>query len=320
MDPSAEAEAKPRPVPLAWRIARTVAGALLATVLVVGLWWIAGGRHRSASDSKACRAAVEDEWVRGGRECLHFQQYRSASVSAHPDLVVVLHGDSPFADPRDQYAEARRISTEVDDVIAVGLLRPGYTDADGHRSSGVRGRTNGDNYTAAAVDAIAAAIQGLADADLPARVFLVGHSGGAAIAGDLIARHPGVVNAAVLVSCPCDVPAWRRHMDSVQHTPVWRLPVESLSPLDLTAHVDPHTAVRVIVEQTTRSPHPPSVGRTCKACRPMASTPNWWRSPVRRTTSCSTRKCSRSSPTCCAARTRARAEQGGLVRELVKAM
>jgi len=242
-----EADAEPAPIPLPRRIARTVGGALLVTVLVVGLWWIAGGRRRSASDSTACRAPVEDEWVRGGRECLHFRQYRSASLSAHPDLVVVLHGDSPFADPSYQNAEARRISTEVDDVIAVGLLRPGYTDAEGHRSSGVRGRTNGDNYTPADVDAIAAAIQGLADTDLPARVFVVGHSGGAVIAGDLIARHPGLVHGAVLVSCPCDVPAWRRHMDSVQHTPVWRLPVESVSPLDLTAQIDLHTVVRVIV-------------------------------------------------------------------------
>jgi pimeloyl-ACP methyl ester carboxylesterase len=258
---AAEGEAKPRPTPLPWRIARSVAGALLLAVLVVGLWWVASGRRRSASDANACRAAVEDEWVRGGRECLHFRVYRSASLSAHPDLVVVLHGDSPFSDPSYQNAEARRISTEVDDVIAIGLLRPGYTDADGHRSSGIRGRTNGDNYTPADVDAVAAAIQGLTDTDLPARVFIVGHSGGAAIVGDLIARHPGLVNGAVLVSCPCDVPAWRRHMDSVQHTPVWGMPIESLSPMDLVAHVDPHTVVRVVVG-TADPVTPPAFSRT----------------------------------------------------------
>jgi pimeloyl-ACP methyl ester carboxylesterase len=237
-----------------------VGAVVLIVVLVGGLWWIAGNRRRTASDGAACRSAVEEEWVRGGSECLHFQEYRSASITAHPDLVVVIHGDAPFVNPSYQYAAARRVSSETDNVIAVGLLRPGYTDAEGHRSSGVRGRAAGDNYTPADVDAIASAIQGLADTYIPGRVFVVGHSGGAAIAGDIIARHPGLVNGAVLVSCPCDVPAWRLHMDSAQHIPLWRLAVTSLSPLDLVAHVDPHTVVRIVVG-TADAVAPPAFSR-----------------------------------------------------------
>jgi dienelactone hydrolase len=37
----------------------------------------------------------------------------------------------------------------------------------------------------------------------------MGHSGGAAITGVLIARQPGLIDDAVLVSCPCDIPRWR---------------------------------------------------------------------------------------------------------------
>ncbi len=240
------------------RITQRVGGGLLILVLAVGLWWIVGGRRRSSSDSRACQSTVEEEWVRGGVECLHFEEYRSASLTAHPDLVVVLHGDSPFERPEYQYATARRITSDVENVIAIGLLRPGYTDHDGHRSSGIRGRAIGDNYTAHDVDAIAAAIGALADTYLPGRVFLIGHSGGAAIAADIIGRHPSLVTGgAILVSCPCDVPLWRRHMDSVQHDPIWRVPVESLSPMDLAARVDTHTVVKVIVGSANDVAPPP---------------------------------------------------------------
>lgn len=220
-----------------------------------------GGRRRAASDSRACQSTVEEEWVRGGAECLHFEEYRSASLTTHPDLVVVLHGDAPFQKPEYQYAAARRIASDIENVIAVAPLRPGYTDPDGHRSSGIRGRAIGDNYTAHNVDAIAAAIGALADTYLPGRVFLIGHSGGAAIAADIIGRHPSLATGgAILVSCPCDVPAWRLHMDSVQHDPIWRTPVESLSPMDLAARVDTHTVVRVIVG-TADDVAPPPLSR-----------------------------------------------------------
>jgi len=38
---------------------------------------------------------------------------------------------------------------------------------------------------------------------------LIGHSGGAAMAGVMLGRQPGLADAAVLIACPCDVPAWR---------------------------------------------------------------------------------------------------------------
>ena len=61
-------------------------------------------------------------------------------------------------------------------------------------------------------------------------VILVGHSGGAAIAADVAARSGDLIQQIFLVGCPCNVPAFRRHMARLQWSPVWLLPVNSLSP------------------------------------------------------------------------------------------
>src|SRR5262249_24774877 len=123
----------------------------------------------------------------------------------------------------------------------------GYTDDSGNRSSGVSGRWVGDNYTIQVVDAIAAAIDTLRHTLHPGHVILVGHSGGAAITADLIGRHPRLVDAAVLVSCPCDLARFRHHIFDLQHQPIWWMPVRSLSPMELAGEVDPSTVVKVIV-------------------------------------------------------------------------
>src|SRR5262249_55712310 len=104
---------------------------------------------------------VGDGWVRGGAECLHIETYRSQALPDRPTLVVVLHGDSPFSNPQYQYQWAQRLAAEQPGIVAVGLLRPGYTDRANHRSSGVRGSTTGDNYTPDVVHAIADAVKTL---------------------------------------------------------------------------------------------------------------------------------------------------------------
>src|SRR5262249_48253881 len=77
-------------------------------------------------------------WIRGASECLHIETARSDRLTPQPSLVVVLHGDSPFSRPRYQYDMAHMIARENASVVAVGVLRPGYTDPSGNRSSGVR--------------------------------------------------------------------------------------------------------------------------------------------------------------------------------------
>jgi alpha-beta hydrolase superfamily lysophospholipase len=126
----------------------------------------------------------------------------------------------------------------------VALLRPGYADPYGAKSDGDRGLALGENYTREVVDDIAAAIEGLKSQWSAQKVMLVGHSGGATISADLAAIKPGLVQEIVLVSCPCDVPAFRHHMAQLQRNPMWLLPVSSLSPMVTLEEMQP--AVKVI--------------------------------------------------------------------------
>jgi len=187
------------------------------------------------------------QWVATPLGNLHFYTYKSDSLTLNPTLVIVLHGDAPFNKPGYQYKAAKTIAVQNINTIAVGLLRPGYTDPDGNTSDGVRGLTTGDNYTPEVINAIAAAITKLKAIYNPGKIVLVGHSGGSAITADIIGVKPGLVNAAAVVSCPCNVPEWRAYMGSKQPGyAAWKDPVKSISPNTVAANVAKNTKVVVI--------------------------------------------------------------------------
>jgi pimeloyl-ACP methyl ester carboxylesterase len=173
--------------------------------------------------------------------------YRGAGVQprSRPVLMVVLHGDLPS--PSYHYEFSRRAALQMNNVVVAALLRPGYTDGAGDRSDGEMGLTTGDNYTPEVVDTVAEIVRQLKQQFHPASTVLAGHSGGAAITADLLGRWPALANAALLVSCPCDVPAWRKHMLDVQKNPIWLAPVKSLSPMDLVGKVPHSVRVRMLV-------------------------------------------------------------------------
>jgi pimeloyl-ACP methyl ester carboxylesterase len=189
----------------------------------------------------------EVQWidVTGGR--LKAQVYSTTPLSARPTLVIVLHGDLFDPTPSYQYAFAQALTQGFDapavpdrvrarlgtlpnvtDVVAAGLLRPGYTDNAGDRSDGERGEARGENYTAEVVDAVATAARGLRKRFMARRVVLIGHSGGATIAAIVLGRHPEVADAALLVACGCGA-------------------THSLQPLDVTPTVRPDVTVRLLV-------------------------------------------------------------------------
>jgi pimeloyl-ACP methyl ester carboxylesterase len=173
--------------------------------------------------------------------------YTNPQLTDHPTLVIVLHGDAPFNKPSYQYTVASRAAAAISDTVVAALLRPGYTDPDNDTSDGIRGHTTGDNYTPEVLDQLAAAIKTLTDEVHPGHVVLMGHSGGAALSADLLARDPHLAQGALLVSCPCDVPSFRHHMFWVHPTPLWFTPVTSLSPFDGIKVIDPKTKIRMIV-------------------------------------------------------------------------
>lgn len=100
-----------------------------------------------------------------------------------------------------------------------------------------------------------------------AKVVLVGHSGGAAITGDLLGRWPLKVNGALLVACPSDLAAWRKHMFETRgQNPSWLRPVRSLSPMDLAENVSERVHVQLLVgsEDTVA---PPQFSKKCAEAR-----------------------------------------------------
>jgi pimeloyl-ACP methyl ester carboxylesterase len=194
----------------------------------------------------------ETLWVTANGWRLKTQIYRSPKSSGRPVLVVVLHGDllGVRAVPRAtyHYEFARDAATKIDNLVVAALLRPGYRDHTGERSDGPQGMTTGDNYTPEVVDAVAETIDQLKAKFNPVRTVLAGHSGGAAITGNLLGRWPSKVDGAFMVSCPCDLTAWRQHMQQAQNNnPIWSAPVTSLSPLELADKVLPSVRVHILV-------------------------------------------------------------------------
>jgi pimeloyl-ACP methyl ester carboxylesterase len=186
--------------------------------------------QKETKEPQALEAAAPGQWVGTGEQRLRVEVYRSATLRSHPTLLLVLHGDAPFNKPDYHYTLARQVAQANPDVVAVGLLRPGYTDPSGHQSAGQRGEATGDNYTPAAIDAVAGALTTLKARYQAGRVVLAGHSGGAAIAADLLGRHPGLADAALLAACPCNVATWRAHMKRRVGGAIWTSPWPACRP------------------------------------------------------------------------------------------
>ena len=176
--------------------------------------------------------------------------FPSTSINSEPNLVVVLHGDAPppYENPSYQYRFAAKVAAENKDVLAVGLLRPGYTDPKGNYSEGERGQLNGDNWNAQNTDAIAEAIDKLKSLYRARNVIVAGHSGGAAITVNILGRHPELVDAALLVSCPCGyVEEWRKNMLELTGISVFEGQIDTLSPIEQVDVISNKVAITLMV-------------------------------------------------------------------------
>jgi len=150
---------------------------VVALAIMFGaVWGTSAQQVKAASESQG-----ETLWLLEHGLRLKIKIFRSEKLLAHPRLIVVLHGDSPFGPPSYQYAFARSVAAQIENVVVAAVLRPGYSDGSGQKSDGVRGETTGDNYTPAVVDEIAGAVEELKLKFRPTETILVGHSGGAAI-------------------------------------------------------------------------------------------------------------------------------------------
>ncbi len=164
---------------------------------------------------------------------LAYQAYGPAQARI---LAVFVHGDVSAGGPADyMYRYAQSFAAGRRDVAAVALLRPGYYDRAGNRSSGSdNGRS--DTFDAGSIRTIAGAIRDLKAKYGARRVIALGHSAGAGALGVLAGNSGGLLDGVVLVSCPCDVPAWRASRGG-------RRAFSSLSPVDYVGGVPASTAI-----------------------------------------------------------------------------
>ena len=204
---------------------------LVMLTLVVALAAVA----RQLTAAEPC-AAGNTTRVAANNECLVISTYgESVDRTA---LIIFIHGDGYRGGPSDyMYPIVRLFGTKG--VVAVGLIRPGYYDSKGNHSTGNSHRDK-DNYQPDVIATVAAAVKVLKEHYEADYVVLVGHSGGAAISGVIIGKYPGLVNAAVLGACPCNVPEWRTMRRGYNN---WYL---SLSPHDFITQIDKKTTVVTI--------------------------------------------------------------------------
>jgi dienelactone hydrolase len=188
----------------------------------------------------------ETVWIDAPDGKVKTRVYQSAKRSGHPVLVVLVHGDIPNPG-QGLYELADALARISDNVVAAGLLRPGYRDAQGDTLAGKMGFAIGDNYTPQVVDDVDAAVRQLKARFHARKVVVLGHSGGGAITANLIGRHPADVDAAVILSCGCDpnefMTRWVREHPRFQMIQ----PNASLLPLDLASKVPARMHVRMLI-------------------------------------------------------------------------
>ena len=144
--------------------------------------------------------------VSGASPCLLMRRYGSVEPET---MVVWLHGDVSaggpasyhFARRRGGGGALRRPPRAVDRARPAGLSGRQRRVVVGRRA---RRRGRADHYTLANLAEVGAAIERLRARFKPKAVVVVGHSGGAATAAVLLGMRPGLIDAAILVSCPCE--------------------------------------------------------------------------------------------------------------------
>ncbi len=160
-------------------------------VLLASLWLL-------AMPASACE----------GGACANGLAYEAFGPPSAPILAVFVHGDVSAGGPADyMYSYAKSFAASRRNVVAVALLRPGYYDRAGKRSSGSDGGRR-DTFDSGSNRAIAGALRELKAKFGARKVIALGHSGGAGAIGVIAGNHAGLLDGIVLASCPCDVPAW----------------------------------------------------------------------------------------------------------------
>lgn len=187
----------------------------------------------------SCAAADNVRVVTGETDCFALLSFGVEGMRPGGTLVVFVHGDLLSLGPSDGFRHIAAGLTEPGRMTAV-LIRQGYFDSQGRYSTGDN-YNRSDNATPENIDNIGAALDRLKRHHRAGRLAVVGHSRGANVAGVLLGRRPGLIDAALLLGCPCDLEA--RHGLLLNRK---RRPIRSLSPLDFADRIPPETWIATV--------------------------------------------------------------------------
>lgn len=199
------------------------------------------------SQNNNCVGKDTLNYIKTQNGCLFVKVFKSDSITLKPKLLIVIHGDAPFNPPTYQYKLSQKISDQVKNTIVISVLRPGYKDNDGNKSDGKRGLTTGDNYTQEVISSLTEVIKELKIRFKPSKTIIVGHSGGAAISADIVSLTPTLIDKTILVSCPCDVEAFRKSMAAKQpFYRAWRDSTKSISPTNIIKNLNQNNDITLL--------------------------------------------------------------------------
>lgn len=170
--------------------------------------------------------------------------YSKVKPRATQTAVVILHDDVAGDAPVDRAALAERAAAAVPAGAAVLLLRPGYAAPDGTRSDGERGDGIGDGYGPDAIRLVGESLRSIRAKYADARIVLLGEGGGAALAANVASARPQLVDAMLLVDCPCALPEWRKAR--ARKDKRFAAPVDSLDPLQTAGGIMSRTRVGML--------------------------------------------------------------------------
>jgi len=165
---------------------------------------LAGCQTTTATTEESCDAYNKKRHLRiwANNQCMVIRAY--GKPAAGNAMVVFLHGDTKVV---ADYMSGSARQFRGKGVVGAALIRPGYSDSYGDFTPG-RNNTRGGHYGS---EGEAAAIKALKDHYKADYVILAGRSGGSAVAGVIIGKYPGLVDAVVLGACPCNVGEWRSY-------------------------------------------------------------------------------------------------------------
>jgi pimeloyl-ACP methyl ester carboxylesterase len=181
---------------------------------------------------------------------IHQEEKFSENVGNKNKLVFFIHGDQ--LNSKVTYFNDFASNFITSNAFIISITRPGWTNIKDHKSEGKKNISNGDNYVPKVdVDPIYRVIKKLKKKYQLNNTLVVGHSGGAAIAGILSGRFPNLIDEAILISCPCIVPPWRKnYFDQISKksnsrycSPVFK----SHSPHEYIKRIDPKLKTKIFI-------------------------------------------------------------------------